>query len=128
MNEEISREELEKDETPKKIKREKSIKIRLTEEEHQKLMELKDGIELATWIRTTCLNIENLEQGNQRKAKPPIKQADPQVLKELNRIGVNMNQIAKAINHYGYDLVSQLKINQGLAQISEQMDEVIRKL
>jgi hypothetical protein len=43
-------------------------------------------------------------------------------------MGVNMNQIAKAINHYGYDLVSQLKINQALAQISEQMDEVIRKL
>lgn len=102
------------------IKRTKSIKIRLTDQEHEKLQELKQGNELATWIRTTCLNIEN-----QENQKP---KTDPQVLKELNRMGVNMNQIAKAINHYGYDLVSQLKINQALAQISEQMDEVIRKL
>lgn len=102
------------------IKRTKSIKIRLTDQEHEKLQELKQGNELATWIRTTCLSIEN-----QENQKP---KTDPQVLKELNRMGVNMNQIAKAINHYGYDLVSQLKINQALAQISEQMDEVIRKL
>jgi hypothetical protein len=35
------------------IKRTKSIKIRLTDQEQEKLQELKQGNELATWIRTT---------------------------------------------------------------------------
>ena len=53
------------------IKRTKAIKIRLTDEEHERLKELQQGNELATWMRTTCLNI-----GAAQQAK-----ADPQILK-----------------------------------------------
>ena len=38
------------------IKRKKEIKVRLTEAEHQALLERMEGGELATWIRNTCLD------------------------------------------------------------------------
>lgn len=97
------------------IKRTKAIKIRLTDEEHERLKELQQGNELATWMRTTCLNI-----GAAQQAK-----ADPQILRELNKIGVNMNQIARAVNSHRADYIA---IQQALSQISDQLDEIIKTL
>lgn len=96
-------------------KRTKAIKIRLTDEEHERLKELKQGNELATWMRTTCLNI-----GAAQQAK-----TDPQILRELNKIGVNMNQIARAVNSHRADYSA---IQQALSQISDQLDEIIKTL
>ena len=96
-------------------KRTKAIKIRLTDEEHERLKELKQGNELATWMRTTCLNI-----GAAQQAK-----TDPQILRELNKIGVNMNQIARAVNSHRADYIA---IQQALSQISDQLDEIIKTL
>lgn len=97
------------------IKRTKAIKIRLTDEEHERLKELQQGNELATWMRTTCLNI-----GAAQQAK-----ADPQILRELNKIGVNMNQIARAVNSHRADYSA---IQQAFSQISDQLDEIIKTL
>ena len=97
------------------IKRTKAIKIRLTDEEHERLKELQQGNELATWMRTTCLNI-----GAAQQAK-----TDPQILRELNKIGVNMNQIARAVNSHRADYSA---IHQALSQISDQLDEIIKTL
>lgn len=97
------------------IKRTKAIKIRLTDEEHERLKELQQGNELATWMRTTCLNI-----GAAQQAK-----ADPQILRELNKIGVNMNQIARAVNNHRADYSA---IQQALSQINDQLDEIIKTL
>ena len=97
------------------IKRTKAIKIRLNDEEHERLKELQQGNELATWMRTTCLNI-----GAAQQAK-----ADPQILRELNKIGVNMNQIARAVNSHRADYIA---IQQALSQISDQLDEIIKTL
>ena len=97
------------------IKRTKAIKIRLTDEEHERLKELQQGNELATWMRTTCLNI-----GAAQQAK-----TDPQILRELNKIGVNMNQIARAVNSHRADYSA---IQQALSQISDQLDEIIKTL
>ena len=96
-------------------KRTKAIKIRLTDEEHERLKELQQGNELATWMRTTCLNI-----GAAQQAK-----ADPQILRELNKIGVNMNQIARAVNNHRADYSA---IQQALSQINDQLDEIIKTL
>ena len=97
------------------IKRTKAIKIRLTDEEHERLKELQQGNELATWMRTTCLNL-----GEAQQAK-----ADPQILRELNKIGVNMNQIARAVNNHRADYSA---IQQALSQINDQLDEIIKTL
>ena len=66
-------------------------------------------------MRTTCLNI-----GAAQQAK-----ADPQILRELNKIGVNMNQIARAVNSHRADYSA---IQQALSQISDQLDEIIKTL
>ena len=77
--------------TMKRPKRTKEIKIRLTEQEHQILLGKKTGAELATWIRDTCLQTDTPK-------KKPIKTADPELLRQLTRIGGNLNQIAKHTN------------------------------
>lgn len=69
--------------------RTKEIKIRLSEAEYQALLERKTKARLAEWIRETVL-----EQEPNRKPKP----SDPALIFELNRIGVNLNQIARQCN------------------------------
>lgn len=80
-------------------KRLKEIKIRLTDSEYQALLERKTKARLAEWLRELAL-----EQAP--KAQP--KTIDPALLFELNRIGVNLNQIARQCNSQkpNIDLVS----------------------
>lgn len=71
--------------------RTKIIKIRVSDTELEKLHKRKSSARLATWIRNTCLDIE----------PPPAKRyrsADPALLKELSKIGSNLNQLAKFVN------------------------------
>ncbi|NNI75643.1 plasmid mobilization protein, partial [Pasteurella multocida] len=81
------------------MKREKEIKIRLTENEYQALLERKTKARLAEWVREIAL-----EQQPNRQPKV----IDPALLFELNRIGVNLNQIARQCNSQkpSIDLVS----------------------
>lgn len=72
--------------TIKGEKRELSIKIRVTQDEKDKLNELKTQDELAAWMRELALN------------QKPIKRADPQLVRAIGRIGSNLNQIAKHVN------------------------------
>ncbi|MDG4949246.1 MobC family plasmid mobilization relaxosome protein (plasmid) [Actinobacillus equuli subsp. haemolyticus] len=71
------------------MKREKEIKIRLTENEYQALLERKTKARLAEWVREVALE-------QQPKRQPKV--IDPALLFELNRIGVNLNQIARQCN------------------------------
>lgn len=112
--------------TRKKPRREKAIKIRMTDEEHQKLLQLMQGNELATWIRETCLSLENGQKQAKKAVQQEVKPIDPNILRELNKIGVNMNQIAKAIN--SHSLIDRIAITQSLSTISEQLNEVLEKL
>lgn len=68
------------------MKREKEIKIRLTENEYQALLERKTKARLAEWVREIAL-----EQQPNRQPKV----IDPALLFELNRIGVNTNALEK---------------------------------
>lgn len=67
-------------------KRELSIKIRVTQDEKDKLNELKTQDELAAWMRELALS------------QKPIKRADPDLVRAIGRIGSNLNQIAKHVN------------------------------
>lgn len=67
-------------------KREQSIKIRVTQDEKDRLNELKTQDELAAWMRELALN------------QKPIKRADPDLVRAIGRIGSNLNQIAKHVN------------------------------
>ena len=61
------------------VKRQKEIKVRLTEAEHQALLERMTGGELATWIRQTCLE----EKPNKKRN---YKVADPQLLADRKSV------------------------------------------
>ena len=100
-----------------KDKRTKEIKIRLTEQEHQALLERMEGNQLATWIRQVSLA--------QRVAKP-YKKADPELLRSLGRIGVNLNQLAKQANTLDKD-TDKLRVFAQLAVIREQLNEVLSR-
>jgi len=68
--------------------RNKEIKVRLTQEEYKQLFQRKTKPRLAEWIRETCLD---------QKPKKKVSTVDPLLLYELNKIGVNLNQIAKKV-------------------------------
>lgn len=67
-------------------KRELSIKIRVTQDEKDRLHELKTQEGLAVWMRELALSQNS------------IKRADPKLVGAIGRIGSNLNQIAKHAN------------------------------
>ena len=99
------------------IKRNKEIKVRLTEAEHHALLERMTGGELATWIRNTCLD----EKPNKKRN---YKIADPQLLAALGRIGGNLNQIARQVNTVESD-IEKLRAFAELAIIREQLKGIL---
>ena len=99
------------------IKRNKEIKVRLTEAEHHALLERMEGGVLATWIRNTCLD----EKPNKRRN---YKVADPQLLAALGRIGGNLNQIARQVNTVESD-IEKLRAFAELAVIREQLQGIL---
>lgn len=100
---------------PKKImkNRNKEIKVRLTQEEYEQLLQRKTKPRLAEWIRETCLD---------QKPKKEILTVDPLLLYELNKIGVNLNQIAKKVQYEEHNiewLITLIHIEKHLASLLE---------
>lgn len=102
-----------------KHKRTKRIVIRLTEQEHQLLLDKKERAGLATWVREYCLESPIAK----RKA---VKTADPKLLAQLAKIGGNLNQIAKQANTLDSDL-EKIRAFGLLAQIQSQLDELLEQ-
>jgi len=72
-------------------KRSKEIKLRLTPDEYECLLQRKTTPHLAQWIRETCL----------ADTSPPIKsppKADPELLIELARLTGSVNQLHIKLN------------------------------
>ncbi|EFG4207930.1 plasmid mobilization relaxosome protein MobC [Escherichia coli] len=72
-------------------KRTKEIKIRMTETEHQRLLERCDRIHLAEWLRQLGL-------GERTSRKRPVPEVAPELLRQVSGIGNNLNQIARRLN------------------------------
>lgn len=73
------------------VKRQKEIKIRLTDEEHQALLDRCTTASLASWMRETCLSEKRTKQSK-------VIEVDPKLLRQLAGIGNNLNQIARLVN------------------------------
>ena len=73
------------------VKRQKEIKIRLTDEEHQALLDRCTKGSLASWMRESCLNEKRTKQSK-------AIEVDPKLLRQLAGIGNNLNQIARLVN------------------------------
>lgn len=95
-------------------KRTKRVEIRLTDNEYQALLDRKSKPRLAEWIRDITL-----AQKVKRKATP----TDPKLLFELNRIGVNLNQIAKQC-HAQQGNIDLVKIGIELQAISSLLQDI----
>lgn len=94
-------------------KRKKEIKVRLTEKEYEQLLQRKTKPRLAEWIRETCLG---------QKPKKKVATVDPLLLYELNKIGVNLNQIAKKVQYGEHNiewLVTIIHIEKHLTSLLE---------
>ena len=72
-------------------KRTKEIKIRLTETEHQLLLERCDRTHLAEWLR-------HLGLGEHTSRKRRVPSVAPELLRQVSGIGNNLNQIARRLN------------------------------
>ncbi|MED5327651.1 MAG: MobC family plasmid mobilization relaxosome protein [Pseudomonadota bacterium] len=72
-------------------KRDKSIKIRVSEDELSRLKENAAGRQLASWLRDV-----GLYKKTKRLNPPPPVSSD--LLRQLAAIGNNINQIAKQVN------------------------------
>lgn len=73
-------------EEPQKKIRQKSIKVRLNEHELEQVLKRQSGNTLAGWLRQVALGIV------------PIHQADADLVRNIGRIGSNLNQLARYVN------------------------------
>ncbi|EAO0677884.1 MobC family plasmid mobilization relaxosome protein [Salmonella enterica] len=72
-------------------KRDRMLTMRVTEQEHQQLLDRCDGRQLAAWMRETCLDTRPA-----RSSRLPS--IDPVLLRQLAGMGNNLNQIARKVN------------------------------
>ena len=93
-------------------KRERTIKIRLTNDEHLAIVERSDRARLAEWIRELALG--------QRKRRP-VPKADPALLRQLAAIGSNVNQIARHCNNRQKP-IDAIEISAALIAISRELE------
>ena len=77
-------------------KRKEMIRIRVTQDEKDKINERKTQKSLATWLRNLAL--DTLPMPIPTTKTTPIKSADPQLVRAIGRVGSNLNQIAKHAN------------------------------
>lgn len=94
--------------------RDKTIKVRATEEELSALRERSDRPRLAEWLR---------ELGLGQRKRRPIATADPALLRALSAHGALLNQIARRVNSQttGIDAVLLLSELRSMEQALEQI-------
>ncbi|WP_110669460.1 MobC family plasmid mobilization relaxosome protein [Salinicola halophilus] len=99
------------------MKRTESVKIRLSKIEKNQIIENSNGLKVAVWLRELAL-------GNKSKSRKPIPKADPELIRELARIGNNINQIARLANENkksGFDF-NAFAVLQQLQEIESQLE------
>lgn len=101
------------------IKSTKEIKIRLTEEEHQALLNRCTKASLATWMRETCL-------GEKQTKQSKVIEVDPKLLRQLAGIGNNLNQIARLVNQHSKQdsVLDRIAIITALSSIERELQRL----
>lgn len=96
-------------------KRTREVTIRVNDGELAQLKKRQQGTTMAGWMRDLALGVT------------PIKQADPELVRALGRIGSNLNQTAKHANinkELDQNVLKQIELIRGL--ISELLDDNLR--
>ncbi|WP_064203876.1 MobC family plasmid mobilization relaxosome protein [Shigella flexneri] len=67
------------------------LTIRVTDDEHARLLERCEGKQLAVWMRRVCLGEPGARSGGVPAPAPPL-------LRQLAALGDNLNQAARKVN------------------------------
>ena len=99
--------------TAMNTKRTKSIRIRVTDEEHEQLRRRKQQPRLAAWMREHCLaaDVAPVHQ---------VARIEPSLLRQLAGIGNNINQIARRVNSSDWTTLDQVKVLAHLVAIERE--------
>ncbi len=112
-------------------KRETIKRLRLTEAEAEKWEASAADAEmnLSDWIRS---KVGNAKETHIQKAKKPVNviTADPAMIRELAKIGNNLNQIARSLNQCSKNgsLVQVIEVTLVLKSIERDLSHVLPKL
>ena len=105
------------------MSRKRYIQIHVTDDELTAIKERAGNIDTSTFLRTLALD--------QPIAQPPnpsreiIHKCDPDLIREVNRIGNNINQIAKHLNE-GNKLSNSVLIE--LRNLQTSLDETVQRV
>lgn len=99
----------------------KQIKINLSPEDHARFSDAAaaENISMAELIRQKIG--AKIEDAPAPKITRPVKKADPKLMYEMNRIGNNLNQIARHLNSGG-------KLDKTVLQILVNIEDEMRQL
>lgn len=84
--------------------RDKKVQIRMSADEKALILERAQGADISTFLRD--LGLGHKPKIPEKKPKVVIHSADPELVREVAKIGNNINQIAKHLN-----LTKELDVN-----------------
>ncbi len=94
------------------MKRERMLTIRVTDDEHARLLERCEGKQLAVWMRRVCLG-GRLPSGKLHTAPP--------LLRQLAAIGNNLNQTARKVNSGQWSSGDRVQVVAALMAIGDEL-------
>ena len=100
------------------VKRERVIKIRVTEHEYLELKLKSTKPRLAEWMRESCLGITS------SKRQKKVSSIDPALLRQLSAIGNNLNQIARQIKVSKSNVINHIYILSVLSAIQSEIKDI----
>ena len=98
-------------------KRNKTIRFRVNDSEYDSIAERANG-SVPDWLRSLAL-----EQKPKRKPKP----INPELIYELNKIGANINQIAKHLNIIADSDADKIKLLMAFVGVEDQLKALRQK-
>ena len=104
-------------------RRERILKIRLSDAEHGRLSAFANGRPLAEWLRDAGLS--GGVSGQRKRPPVPVPTVAPELLRQVAGIGNNLNQIARRLNSAEWGPMDRLQVLAALAAISRDL-EVLR--
>lgn len=102
--------------------RDRYIQIRLTDDELLEIKKRAGNITTSTFLRQSALE-QPIAQPNPKPTKV-IHSAEPELIREINRIGININQITRHLNE-GQPLSNAILI--ALLNLQTSLDETVAR-
>lgn len=96
------------------MKRERMLTIRVTDDEHARLLERCEGKQLAVWMRRGCLGEPGARSGELPTLAPPL-------LRQLAAIGNNLNQTARKVNSGQWSSGDRVQVVAALMAIGDEL-------